>query len=54
MAGSRSPRTTRSKTRRSIMSSQKSNIKTWARHQKPVPARLTKDKEQTKAIPQPV
>ncbi|KAH0341354.1 hypothetical protein KCU81_g6254, partial [Aureobasidium melanogenum] len=54
MAGSRSPRTTRSKTRRSIMSSQKSNIKTWARHQKPVPARLTKDKEQTKATPQPV
>ncbi|KAG2162906.1 hypothetical protein D6D19_10142 [Aureobasidium pullulans] len=54
MAGSRSTRTSRTKTRRSNMSSQNSSIKTWARHQKPVAARLTKDKEQTKAIPQAV
>ncbi|KAI5265956.1 hypothetical protein E4T47_08380 [Aureobasidium subglaciale] len=54
MAGSPSPRTTRSKARRSVMSSQKSNIKTWARHQKPVAARLNKEKEQFKAIPQAV
>jgi hypothetical protein len=34
------------------MSSRNSNIKTWARNQKPVPARLVKDKVQTGAISQ--
>lgn len=52
MAGTRSTRITRTK-RRSTMSSPRSSIKTWVRHQKPVAARQIKDK-QIKAMPQPI